>query len=198
MPLEFKVVVSVAVVVLAFGFMLIDPRSNNAGSGKWWRGGASDPIRNLVCRSAVTILCILLARVDGALAAPQAVMVAKNSGTLSCFPSPVSLQEMGKILTENGIQVLSASCASDGLYRCMACNCNAGLFYVYEIETHDVGKAVSLGFDDISKLDRYKLMSCQRPNPSPQTDGRGAAPVGQPSPWPAVGRGRWATPREGN
>jgi hypothetical protein len=139
---------------------------------------------------AVTFLCILLARVDGGLATPQTVMVAKNSGTLSCFPSPVSLQEMGKKLTENGIKVLSASCAWDGLDRCMACNCNAGLFYVYEIETHDVRKAVSLGFGDISKLDRYKPMQCRRPNPSPQTDGRGEAPASQSSPSPAVGRGR--------
>jgi len=50
MPINGKIFMTVALIVLLIAFALIKPNANNAGSELLWRGGKKDPIRNLLMR----------------------------------------------------------------------------------------------------------------------------------------------------
>jgi hypothetical protein len=108
----------------------------------------------------------MLSTQNAALSSSHTVWVFKNSGALQCRTVGVPLDVMGKTLSSNNIQVLSSSCATDGLRRIAMCDSDAGLFNVYEIETRNLKKAIDLGFGDISKMFRYREMPCPQPNSS--------------------------------
>ncbi len=103
----------------------------------------------------VALLALMSAHQSAIHASSQAVKVYKNSGARQCRTVDVSVEAMGKTLTDNGIKVFSSTCAQGGLARAAACDFDAGLFYVYEVTAQDIQKASDLGFNEISKLMSY-------------------------------------------
>lgn len=77
----------------------------------------------------------------------EIVSVYKYDGTLRCGMGQwVTLDEMEKELTTNGIVPISKTKASDGLMHLACCGCSTGQINVYDIKSSDYPKASSLGF----------------------------------------------------
>ena len=115
----------------------------------------------------VCVFILMSAHQSTTFASSQTLKVYKNSGARQCRAVDVPLEVVAKNLADNGIKVISSSCASDGFARTAVCESDSGLLYVYEIDRQHIQKAGELGFAEITKLDGYRQRPCPQPGMLP-------------------------------
>ena len=75
------------------------------------------------------------------------VQIYKYDGSLQCQPdSGISLDEMGKELTDKGIPILKSAKKTDGMRHITLCNASTGIVNVFEIDSTNYDAATKLGF----------------------------------------------------
>lgn len=118
-------------------------------------------------RIPVSSVTIALALVAGSCAninrteAQDTVRVFKYAGSVQCTGGGSDLPTIERQLTDGGLKVLSAACATDGRMRMAMCGANDGRLAIFEISGSDAESASKLGFIPLSKLPDAKVASCQ-------------------------------------
>jgi hypothetical protein len=117
--------------------------------------------------------------------ASNAVYVYKYDGSVQCGGmEPISLDAMGKELTDAGVKVISQRKGTDGLMHSFVCGATTGAINVYEIDSADLQKARDRNFS---------VLQASGPTSHSRTPTASAmrmqAADGLPVPWPFP----WAT-----
>ena len=89
------------------------------------------------------------------------IRVFKSSGAIQCASKGVSPTDMGKELTNVGVDVLSASCGSDGMVYPAVCGVANGSINVFEIPAGKLDQAKALSFAPLSDLPQAQILACQ-------------------------------------
>lgn len=112
--------------------------------------------------------------------ASNAVYVYKYDGSVQCGGTePISLDVMGKELTDAGVKVISQRKGTDGLMHSFVCGATTGAINVYEIDSADLQKARDRNFS---------VLQVSGPTSPSRTTSASAMRVqatdGLPVPWP--------------
>jgi hypothetical protein len=87
--------------------------------------------------------------------------VYRDSGAIQCESEGLTLGEMRQQLEDAGVQVLSASCGSDGVMRTTVCGAPAGHIGLFEVASDDLATAKALGFDSLETLPQAVETACR-------------------------------------
>ena len=122
---------------------------------------------NWLSTSRTAFAAVALALAAGACAvveraeAQGTVRVFKPAGTLQCAEAAVDLPVMQRELTDKGVKVLRATCATDGRMSAAMCGVSDGRIGLFEIAAKDVAAAARLGFAEVSALPGFREAPCK-------------------------------------
>jgi hypothetical protein len=84
-----------------------------------------------------------------------------SAGSVQCATGGMSLTGMQRLLTDAGIQVLTANCGSDGRIYTTVCGGPDGRIGIFEIPAVQAQAASALGFAPLSALPDASKIACQ-------------------------------------
>ena len=106
----------------------------------------------------------VLAACSGMEPAPAKVPTAKifkSFGTVQCEPASVSTGPMVAELEKAGVHVYASACGVDGMMRPAVCGAGDGRIAIIDVAADKISKAMSLGFDPISKVPEFQTAPCK-------------------------------------
>ncbi len=91
----------------------------------------------------------------------QSTWVAKDLGLKQCEQGSAqdALNSTQQILKQHQIKISSAHCADDGMMRVQVCGAPQGKLGLYKIKQAQLGKAQSLGFQQVQAR-QYQQVEC--------------------------------------
>lgn len=85
----------------------------------------------------------------------------KSFGSVQCTGGGVSFEAMRQQLAAAGIQVLSASCGTDGRMYIAVCGAGDGRIGIFEVPAAQAEAALALGFAPLSNLPGATTGACR-------------------------------------
>jgi hypothetical protein len=89
------------------------------------------------------------------------VSVYKYAGSVQCYGGGTPILALQKQLTDERIQVQTASCGFDGNLYAAVCGTADGIIGIFEVPSTQQQAATALGFVPLSKLPAATKVACQ-------------------------------------
>lgn len=122
-------------------------------------------------KTKILILTLLLATTACTTPPPTKTHIYKPDGNKQCEPATASLADSARQLTNAGIEVHSSHCATQtGMAVITVCGAQTLGIHLHEINSADLQEALTLGYEDASKLSDqsngtgYEITACPAPD----------------------------------